>query len=103
MNLQVELNGIIIEALQMAELYINYDKDYREYGKWLDQQIISSASNIIHGFEYVYKKGEDGEYNQRDLAFFEKLQGIQKFVARFSNNKSKIVLWHLQAVKSVMK
>jgi hypothetical protein len=73
MSLQVELNGVITEALRTSEFYNNYDKDYWEYGKWLDQQIISSTSNIVHGFECVYKKGEDGEYNQRDLALLQKL------------------------------
>jgi hypothetical protein len=102
MSLQVELNGVITEALQTSEFYNNYDKDYWEYGRWLDQQIISSTSNIVHGFECVYKKGEDGEYNQRDLALLQKLQGIQKFAARFSNNKSKTVPWRLQALKSAM-
>jgi hypothetical protein len=32
MNLQVELNGVIIEALWTSELYNNYDKDYWEHG-----------------------------------------------------------------------
>jgi hypothetical protein len=102
MSLQVELNGVIREALQTSEFYNNYDKDYWEYGRWLDQQIISSTSNIVHGFECFYKKGEDGEYNQRDLALLEKLQGIQKFATRFSNNKSKTIPWRLQALKSAM-
>jgi hypothetical protein len=101
-NLEVELNGVITNALQTSELYNNYDKDYWEHGRWLDQQIISSTSNIVHAFEYVYKKGEDGEYNQRDLALLAKLQKIQKFMQRFSNNKSKIVPWRLQALKSAM-
>jgi hypothetical protein len=100
MNLQVELNGIITDALQMLELYNNYDRDYWEHGRWLDQQIISSTSNIVHVFECVYKKGEDGEYNQMDLALLKKLQKIQKFVGRFSNNKSKTIPWRLQALKS---
>jgi hypothetical protein len=95
MNLQVELNGVITEALRTSELYNNYDKDYWEHGRWLDQQIISSTSNIVHAFECVYKKGEDGEYNQRDLAFLAKLQEIQKFVGRFSINKSKTIPWRL--------
>jgi hypothetical protein len=102
MNLQVELNGVIIEALQTSELYNNYDKDYWEHGRWLDQQIISSTLNIVHAFECIYKKGEDGEYNQRDLALLTKLQKIQKFVRIISNNKSKTIPWHLQALKSAM-
>jgi hypothetical protein len=102
MKFQVELNGKITEALQTSKLYNNYDKDYWEYDKWLDQQIISSTSNIVHAFECVYKKGEDGEYNQRDLVLLAKLQKIQKFVGRFSNNKSKTVPWRLQALKSAM-
>jgi hypothetical protein len=57
MSLQVELNGVITEALRTSEFYNNYDKDYWEYGRWLDQQIISSTSNIVHGFECVYKNG----------------------------------------------
>jgi hypothetical protein len=57
MSLQVELNGIITKALEQSELYNNYDRDYWEHGRWLDQQIISSTSNIIHVFECVYKKG----------------------------------------------
>ena len=36
MNLQVELNGVITNALQTLELYDNYDKDYWEYDRWLD-------------------------------------------------------------------
>ena len=28
MNLQVELNGVIIDALKTSELYNNYDKEY---------------------------------------------------------------------------
>jgi hypothetical protein len=102
MNLQVELNGVITEALRTSKLYNNYDKDYWEHGRGLDQQIISSSSNIVHAYECVYKKGEDGKYNQRDLALLAKLQEIQKFVGRFSNNKSKIVPWRLQALKSAM-
>jgi hypothetical protein len=102
MNLQVELNGVITRALQTSELYNNYDRDYWKHGRWLDQQIISSTSNIIHAFECVYKKGEDGEYNQRDLVLLKKSQKIQKFVGRFSNNKSKTIPWHLQALKSTM-
>jgi hypothetical protein len=102
MSLQVELNGVITKALERSELYNNYDRDYWEHGRWLDQQIISSTSNIVHAFECVYKKGEDGEYNRRDLALLKKLQKIQKFVGRFSNNKSKIVPWHLQALKSAI-
>jgi hypothetical protein len=83
-------------------LYNNYDRDYWEHGRWLDQQIISSTSNIVHVFECIYKKEEDGEYNKRDLALLKKLQKIQKFVGRFSNNKSKTVPWHLQALKLAM-
>jgi hypothetical protein len=60
MNLQVELNGVIKNVLQTSELYNNYDRDYWEHGRWLDQQIISSTSNIVHVFECIYKKGEDG-------------------------------------------
>jgi hypothetical protein len=91
MSLQVELNGVITKALERSELYNNYDRDYWEHGRWLDQQIILSTLNIVHAFECVYKKGEDGVYNQRDLALSKKLQKIQKFMRRFSNNKSKIV------------
>jgi hypothetical protein len=68
----------------------------------LDQQIISSTSNIVHAFECVHKKGEDGEYNPRDSALFKKLQKIQKLVGRFSNNKSKTIPWRLQALKAAM-
>ena len=95
MSLQVALNGVITDALQTSELYNNYDKDYWEHGKWLDQKIISSISNIIYLFECMYKKGEDGTYNQRDLAFYWKLKKIQTFVARFTNNKSKTKPWRL--------
>ena len=102
MSLHVELNGVITYALRTLELYNNYDKDYLEHGRWLDQQIISSTSNIIHLFECVYKKGEDGEYNHRNLTLLAKLQAIQRFTARFSNNKSKTVPWHLHALKSAM-
>jgi predicted HNH restriction endonuclease len=102
MSFQVELNGVITKALEQTELYNNYDRDYWEHGRWLDQQIISNTSNIIHMFECVYKKGEDGEYNRRDLALSKKLQKIQKFMGRFSNNKSKTVPWRLQALKAAM-
>jgi hypothetical protein len=53
-------------------------------------------------FEYIYKKGEDGEYDSRDLELLKKLKKIQKFVARFSNKKSKTVPWHMQALKAAM-
>jgi hypothetical protein len=33
MSLQVELNGIITEALRTSKFYNNYDKDYWEYDK----------------------------------------------------------------------
>jgi hypothetical protein len=67
----------------------------------LDQQIISSTSNIVHKFECVYKKGEDGEWNPKDLELLKRLKKIQKFVVRFSN-KSKIVPWCMQALKATM-
>jgi hypothetical protein len=102
MSLQMELNGVITKALEQSKLYNNYDRDYWEHGRWLDQQIISSTSNIVHAFEFVYKKEEDGECNRRDLALLKKLQKIQKFVERFSNNKSKIVPWRMQALKKGM-
>jgi phosphorylcholine metabolism protein LicD len=102
MSLQVELNGIITDALVHLELYNNYDRDYWEHGRWLDQQIISNTSNILHEFEYIYKKGEDGEWNPRELELLKKLKKIQKFVARFSNNKSKTMPWHIQALKAAM-
>jgi hypothetical protein len=70
-------------------------------GTW-DQQIILSTSNIIHSFECVYKKGEDGKWNSRDLDFHKKLQKVQDYVARFSNNKTKIVSRHMQALKTTM-
>lgn len=102
MDLQLELNRVITDALRTSELYNNFERDYWEHGKWLDQQIISSTSNVIHLFECVYKKGEDGTYSQRDLVLYRKLQRIQTFVARFSNNKSKTVPWRLQALKAAM-
>jgi hypothetical protein len=43
-----------------------------------------------------------GNTIKRDLALLVKLQEIQKFIGRFSNNKSKTVSWHLQALKSAM-
>ena len=102
MNFQVELNGVITDALWTSKLHNNYDKDYWEHGRWLDQQIILNTSNIVHGFECVYKKGEDRKYNQRDLVLLAKLLEIQKFAIRFSNNKSKTIPWHLEALKSAM-
>jgi hypothetical protein len=68
----------------------------------LDQQIISTTSNIVHDFECVYRKEEDGEYDARDLELFKKLKKIQNFIARFSNNKSKTMPWHMQALKAAM-
>jgi hypothetical protein len=64
MNLQVELNGVITKAFEHSELYNKYDRDYWEHGRWLDQQIISSTSNIIHEFECIYKKGKMGNIIQ---------------------------------------
>jgi hypothetical protein len=101
-SLQVELNGVIIDALENLELYNNYDMDYWEHGRWLDQQIISNTSNIIHEFECVHKKGKDGEWNPRDSKFLKKLKKIQKFVRRFSNNNSKTMPWRLQDLKAAM-
>ena len=51
--LQVELSRTITDALRTSELYNNYNTDYWEHRKWLDQQIISSTSNILHLFECV--------------------------------------------------
>jgi hypothetical protein len=51
--------------------------------------------NILDSFEYVFKKREDGEWNSRDLEFHRKLQKVQDFVARFSNNETKKVLWSM--------
>jgi hypothetical protein len=48
------------------------------------------------------QEGRRWGIQSKDLALLEKLQGIQKFTARFSNNKSKIVPWRLQALKSAM-
>jgi hypothetical protein len=50
----------------------------------------------------MYKKPEGGEWNPRDLKFSKKLQNVQGFVARFSNNKTKLVPWHMQALKAAM-
>ena len=36
MSLQVELNGVIIKALERSELYNNYDRDYWE-GGWTNK------------------------------------------------------------------
>jgi hypothetical protein len=60
MSLQLKFNGVITNALVCSKLYNNYDRDFWEHGRWLDQQIISSTSNIIRSFECVFKKGEDG-------------------------------------------
>ena len=98
----MELNGIITDAFANLKLYNNYNRDYWKHRRWLDQQIISNTSNILHEFECVYKKGEDGEWNPKDLEFHKKLKKIQKFVARFSNNKSKTVPWCMQALKAAM-
>jgi hypothetical protein len=96
------LNCEITKALASLELYNNCDHDFWEHGRWLDQKIISSTSNIIHSFECVSKKAKDGEWNTRDLEFHKKLQKIQDFVMRFSNNKTKPVLWHTQTLKATM-
>jgi hypothetical protein len=84
MSLQIDWNHEITEALASSELYNNYDCDFFEHWRWLDQQIISSTSNIIYSFECMYKKPEGGEWNPRDLKFSKKLQNVQGFVARFS-------------------
>jgi hypothetical protein len=76
--------------------------DLWDHGRWMDQKIISSTSNILHSFGCVFKKGEDGKWNLRDLALHRKLKKVQDFVARFSNNKTKIVQWHMQALKAAM-
>jgi hypothetical protein len=76
MSLQLELNGVITNALACSELYNNYDSNFWEHGRWLDQQIISSTSNIIHSFECIFKKGKDGEWNSKDLELRRKLQKL---------------------------
>jgi hypothetical protein len=63
MSLQLDLNREIIDTLASLELYNIYDYDCWKHGRWLNQQIISYASNIIHSLEYVFKKEEDGEWN----------------------------------------
>ena len=40
MSLQIELNGVITKALEQSKLYNNYDMDYWEHERKLDQQII---------------------------------------------------------------
>jgi hypothetical protein len=67
MSLQLELNARL-------ELYNNYDKDFWDHGRWMDQQIISSTSNILHSFECIFKKEEDEEWNSWELALFKKLK-----------------------------
>jgi hypothetical protein len=69
MSLQIDLVRKITKALAFLELYNNYNHDFWEYGRWLDQQIISSTLNIIHSFEYVYKRPKGGEWNPRDVHF----------------------------------
>jgi serine/threonine protein kinase len=43
----------------------------------MDQQIISNTSNVLHSFECVFKKGEDGQWNSKDRALRKKLEKIQ--------------------------
>jgi hypothetical protein len=68
----------------------------------MDQQIISNTSNILHSFECVFKKGEDGQWNSKDKVLRKKLAKIQAFVGRHSNMKTKIVPWRMQAMKAAM-
>jgi hypothetical protein len=68
----------------------------------MDQQIISNTSNVLHSFECVFKKGEDGQWNSKDRALRKKLEKIQAFVGRHSNTKTKIVPWYVQAMKAAM-
>jgi hypothetical protein len=83
-------------------LYNNYDCEFWEHGRWLDQQVILSKSNIIHSFKCVYKKREGGEWNPKNIQLPGKLQKVQDFVVRFSNNKTKLVQWHMQTLKATM-
>jgi hypothetical protein len=101
MSLQLDLNCEITNALASLELYKNYNHEFWEHGRWLDPQIISSTSNIILSLS-LFKKGEDGEQNSSNTEFHKKLQKIQDLVARFSKNKTKPVLWHMQALKAAM-
>jgi hypothetical protein len=68
----------------------------------MDQQIISNTSNVLYSFECIFKKGEDGQWNSKDRALRKKLAKIQAFVERHSNMKTKIVPWHVQAMKAAM-
>jgi hypothetical protein len=56
MSLQAELVEVIRKALKRSEVYNNFDS-YWESGKWMDQQIISNTSNVLHSFECIFKKG----------------------------------------------
>jgi hypothetical protein len=101
MSLQAELVEVISKALKRSEVYNNFD-NYWELGKWMDQQIISNTSNVLHSFECAFKKGEDGQWNSKDRALQKKLAKIQAFVGRHSNTKTKIVPWRVQAMKAAM-
>jgi hypothetical protein len=100
-SLQAELVEVIRKALKRLKVYNNFDS-YWKLGKWLDQQIISNTSNVLHSFECVFKKGEDGQWNSKDRALRKKLAKIQAFVGRHSNTKTKIVPWREQAMKAAM-
>jgi hypothetical protein len=101
MSLQAELVEVIRKALKRSEVYNNFDS-YWESGKWMDQQIILNTSNVLHSFECIFKKGEDGQWNSKDKALWKKLAKIQAFVGRHSNTKTKIVPWRVQAMKAAM-
>jgi serine/threonine protein kinase len=55
--------------------------------------------NFIHSLECVYKKPEGGEWNPRYEKFHGKLVRYGKF---HGNNKTKLVPWHMQALKATM-
>jgi hypothetical protein len=72
MSLQADLVEVIRKALKRSKVYNNFES-YWESWKWVDQQIISNTSNVLHSFECVFKKGKDGQWNSKDKALWKKL------------------------------
>ena len=60
--LQVESVAVTTKALKCLEVYNNYDREYWDHGKWMNQQIILNTSKVLHAFHCIFK--EAGKFHE---------------------------------------
>jgi hypothetical protein len=71
--------------------------------KWLDTVVTINTTNVFKGtFEVLYPKKGDKEYAESKKQILAKLHKVQVACRRFSGNKTKTMLWRVQALKGAM-